>query len=322
MNIRKGTALGFAIRSSILVGIIVASAGLSRAQIFISSDTNTAIYEYNLDGSQVGTGPIISGLTQASNLAVSGNDLFIAEGSTIAEYTTSGVEISGALISGVSNPSLTISGSNLYVANSNGTVGVYGLGSTPGTLTSSNADLFSIASGELNGIAVSGTNIFVTNAATNTIGEYTTSGGTVNASLASTSNDPIQIVAQGLNLYVDEYTDGSGALSVYTLGSSPGTISSSSTLYSSLGVSDNVDGLGLVGNNLLVVKQNDATIGGGTVASYAKDGSASNGSLITGLTDPQGMAIEQSTPEPSTWAMMLGGLGLLALWRRRIARRT
>jgi len=44
------------------------------------------------------------------------------------------------------------------------------------------------------GIAVSGSNLFVTNFLGNTIGEYTTSGATVNASLITGLNDPAGIV--------------------------------------------------------------------------------------------------------------------------------
>jgi DNA-binding beta-propeller fold protein YncE len=44
-----------------------------------------------------------------------------------------------------------------------------------------------------NGIAISGGNLFVTNFETGTIGEYTLSGETVNASLISGLNQPTDI---------------------------------------------------------------------------------------------------------------------------------
>jgi hypothetical protein len=42
--------------------------------------------------------------------------------------------------------------------------------------------------------------LFVTNAASGTIGEYTTSGATVNASLISGLSDPVGIAVDGSNL--------------------------------------------------------------------------------------------------------------------------
>ncbi len=51
-------------------------------------------------------------------------------------------------------------------------------------------------------IAVSGSDLFVTNAGNDTIGEYTTSGTTVNASLISESGGPFGIAVSGSNLFV------------------------------------------------------------------------------------------------------------------------
>jgi len=51
-------------------------------------------------------------------------------------------------------------------------------------------------------IAVSGSNLFVSNSVSGTIGEYTTSGATVNASLITGLNDPAGIVVAGSNLFV------------------------------------------------------------------------------------------------------------------------
>ena len=45
-------------------------------------------------------------------------------------------------------------------------------------------------------------NIFVTNQGTNTIGEYTTSGATVNAALISGLDDPVGIAVSGSDVFV------------------------------------------------------------------------------------------------------------------------
>jgi hypothetical protein len=64
------------------------------------------------------------------------------------------------------------------------------------------------------GIAVSGSDLFVTNSQTNTIGEYTTSGTTVNASLVSGLNFPAGIAVSGSDLFVTNH--GGGSIGEYT----------------------------------------------------------------------------------------------------------
>jgi hypothetical protein len=61
---------------------------------------------------------------------------------------------------------------------------------------------------------VSGSDLFVTNTANGTIGEYTTSGATVNASLVSGLNSPIGIAVSGSDLFVTN--QGSGTIGEYT----------------------------------------------------------------------------------------------------------
>ena len=49
---------------------------------------------------------------------------------------------------------------------------------------------------------MSGSNLFVANYGSGTIGEYTTSGATVNAALVSGLNEPFGIAVSGSNLFV------------------------------------------------------------------------------------------------------------------------
>jgi hypothetical protein len=127
---------------------------------------------------------LISGLSNPAGIAVSGSDLFVANGfaGTIGEYTTSGATVNAALMSGLSDPiGIAVSGSDLFVVNGgNDTVGEY---TTAGATV--NAAL--ISSGFIFGqsIALSGSDLFVSNDFAGTIGEYTTSGATVNAVLIS-----------------------------------------------------------------------------------------------------------------------------------------
>ena len=88
------------------------------------------------------------------------------------------------------------------------------------------------------GIAVSGTNLFVGNQNSGTIGEYTTSGATVNAALVSGLPNPIGIVVSGGNLFVTNSNSG-------------------------------------------------------TIGEYTTSGATVNASLITGLHDPQGLAVSE-----------------------------
>jgi uncharacterized protein YjiK len=103
--------------------------------------------------------------------------------------------------------------------------------------------------------------IFVVNNVSGTIGEYTTSGATVNASLISGLSTPAGIAVSGSDIFVT----------------------------------------------------NEGT---GTIGEYTTSGALVNASLVSGLSNPYGIAVE-AVPEPSTWAMLLGGLGLLAFGRRR-----
>jgi len=95
-----------------------------------------------------------------------------------------------------------VSGSDLFV-----TIGALALSGTIGAFTTSGATVNpALISGELLpfGIAVSGSDLFVTNAAppAGTIGEYTTSGATVNAALISGLDDPLGVAVSGSDLFV------------------------------------------------------------------------------------------------------------------------
>jgi hypothetical protein len=65
------------------------------------------------------------------------------------------------------------------------------------------------------GIAISGTNVFVANNGNGTIGEYTTSGATNNAHLISGLSTPAGLAIKGSNLFVAEY--GRNRVGEYTL---------------------------------------------------------------------------------------------------------
>jgi len=92
-----------------------------------------------------------------------------------------------------------VSGSDLFVANDTvtGSVGEY----DATTAAPVNPALITGLS-QPTGIAVSGSNLFVTNSTTGTIGEYTLAGTPVNAALVSGLSDPFGIAVSGSDLFV------------------------------------------------------------------------------------------------------------------------
>ena len=63
-------------------------------------------------------------------------------------------------------------------------------------------------------VMVSGSNLYVANFSAGTIGEYTTSGAVVNASLSRASIGPFGMAMSGSNLFVGVY--GTETISEYT----------------------------------------------------------------------------------------------------------
>jgi hypothetical protein len=56
-----------------------------------------------------------------------------------------------------------------------------------------------------------------------------------------------------------------------------------------------------------------------TIGEYTNSGATVNASLVSGLNGPFGIAVSAPVPEPSTYAMMLAGLGLIGFiaYRRK-----
>jgi hypothetical protein len=166
---------------------------------------------------------LITGLNEPSGIAVSGSNLFVANISTgtVGEYTTGGAMVNPSLITGLHFPqAIAVSGSNLFVPDSGS--GTAGTGKVAEYTTSGAVLNTSLITG-LNypvSIAVSGGNLFVVNGGTlnvnganfvpgtGSIGEYTTSGATVNASLISGLTNPSSIAVPGANLFFPNYTGG------------------------------------------------------------------------------------------------------------------
>ena len=106
---------------------------------------------------------LISGLGDPTAIAITGGDIFVADGDadTIAEYTTAGVLVNATLISGLDDPS------GIAV-------------STSGAVT----------------------DLFVTNQSVDSVGEYTTTGTTIDASLITGLDKPTAIAISGDELFI------------------------------------------------------------------------------------------------------------------------
>lgn len=290
----------------LLIAYLALSAGSMNGQLFVVNLGNGTIGEYALSGAPINTA-LVSGLNYPGGLALAGNDLFTGNSPPgypveIGEYTTSGTTVNSALIPGfLATTGLAVNGNDLFVEDyGNGTVGEYTLSGA--TVNSTIIDLGTDGS---IGLTIAGNDMFVANvgngglvngAGVGTIGEYTLSGATVNASLISGLSGPWGMAVAGNDLFVANWD--TGTIGEYTL--SGATVNAA--LISGLNHPGN---LVLVGNDLFVVNN-----GGNTIGEYTTSGATVNAALVSGLDEPIGLVIE-SAPEPSTLDFCSLGAGLL-----------
>jgi hypothetical protein len=263
-------------------------------EVFVANYGSNTIGEYTTSGAAMHAS-LVSGVGDPFGIVVSGSDMLVLNYNTgkIGEYTTSGATVNASLISlgsggqatspgaglAVAGSDLALSGSDLFVVDQMDTIGEY---TTSGATV--NSSLISGLSGPY-GIAISGSDLFVTNThgggtGDGTIGEYTTSGATVNATLVTGLSEPAGIAVSGPDIFV--VNDGSGSIGEYT--------TSGSTVNASLvsGLSEPV-GIAMSGSDLFVANQESGTIG-----EYTTSGATVNASLISGLSEPGGICVEPS----------------------------
>jgi hypothetical protein len=259
-------------------------------RIFITSGSTSSparVGEYNASGSVINANLISLGAndTYDGGIAVSGSYVFVTNfyGGTVGEYTTSGATINAKLISGFpagTGPfGVAVSGSKLFVALGNGGAAIanggiaeYTLGATPGTIASSNPK-FVTGLDDVGSIAVSGSNLFVTDYALGTIDEFTTSGAKVKAPLVSGLTQPEAVAVSGSDLFVSEYS--AGIVGEYT---TSGAVVNKALLSGIPGPY----GLGASSSDLFL---NTA----GQINEYTTKGVLVKAGFITGLTSPKGV---------------------------------
>jgi hypothetical protein len=279
-------------------------AGEANAQIYVTE--YSFVSKYDNDGTRANA-DLISGFTDAWTVAASGSDLFVGDvdAGNVAEYTTNGAAVNSPLISGLGHTyGVAASGSELYVASDNAnytgssltayTV-IGGIATKAWNVTSS----FGTPS-----IALSGSDIFLAtgSSATGIIEEYTTSGLLVNSDLVSDLAYPDAIAASSSDLFV---VNGS-AVSEY---STSGTLVNSSLI--SFSPQTIVSGLAVSGSDLFVETNTNGL--NGIIGEYTLSGAAVNASLVQGLTNGEGIAV-QDVPEPSVCFLLVAGFGFLVFF--------
>jgi WD40 repeat protein len=291
--------------------------GTAHGQVlFVSNTANNTIGAYDANTGAEINASFITGLSGPKGLAVSGSTLFVANSSfpgsgTIGKYDAStGAVIDASFITGAFARDLAVSGSNLFVTNGSGAVAKYDA-ITGATI---NLGFVTVAFGQPQGVAVSGSSLFVGNASFGgTVGKYdVATGTTTNSSFVTGLVNPHGVTVAGSNLFV-------------SIDSQVGKYDVSFGVGSTIigGLSSPV-GLAVSGLDLFV-----ANSGNGTIGKYdATNGAALNTSFITGLSSPAYIAFGSVAvvPEPSSYAVLVGvgalGVALLRRGRRAQSKRT
>ena len=283
----------------ITVGALLV-ATIAHSQIYVANNAGGTVGVYDLSGAPINTA-LISGVPDVFGVAVSGGYLYVSYGiGSIGKYTTSGQVVNSKLITGLDLPAgIVVSGNYLYVANGGGLnrVGVY---STDGATVNP-----SLLPGLANpvGIALTHNTLFVSSWNPNGwVGEYRTDGTTVNERFASGLTNPGGLAVDDAgNVYVGTVF---GTIYRYTAsGTLIGTFDTGSRLGPALAYA----------NGHLFTVNNYGGPGGNVVDEYTTSGQVVHRALITGLSNPLGIAVV--VPEPSVSVLMPFLLGVWLITR-------
>lgn len=293
-------------RLIMLVGFIFAQVAAS-GQIFITSESDGTIAEYNLSGALINS-DLVSGLGAAKDVATDGNgNLYVCSGgnNVVGEYTIGGATVNSTLFQTVSSGFYSMNGialdgsGNIFVSQSQGDANVaeYTVGGQK-----VNDPLIALTSQSPRGLASDGMgNLFVALNTGGGVSEFTTSGQLVQANLIFFQNASSVALDGDGHIFVGGF---GGTVGEYNLNGTPVNAS----LITGLGA---ISDIAVEGNRLFVVDETQSTIG-----EYTTSGQAVNASLITGVSDPWGIVV---IPEPSPMALFGMSVAIFGLryWLKR-----
>jgi PEP-CTERM motif len=188
----------------------------SNSNLYVSSENSDAVSQFTLAGQTVNQLFIPhADLSDPVGMALMGNNLYVANWSAheVSEFNaTTGVLESQVFInlqhlagSFAGDPwNIAISGNDLYVISGVGgetysQVGEYN--ATTGAVI--NASLVTLPSANLDDIAISGNNLFISSNGTDSVGVYNaTTGATINSGLITGLGNPAAIAIYGNDLFV------------------------------------------------------------------------------------------------------------------------
>lgn len=199
---------GSVVNASLITGLAhPVGIAVTDTNIFVANYNNGKVGKYNLDGTVVNASLINQGFGTIG-VAISGGYLFVVNrpGGTVGKYNFDGTVVNASLISvpGGTIWGIAANDSNIFVSRSESFAGI-GKYNLDGTVVN---DRLITLGGNPVGVALSGENLFVANQGPN-IGEYTTTGGTVNAALITGQpGTPTGIAVSGTRLFLTNNTTG------------------------------------------------------------------------------------------------------------------
>jgi hypothetical protein len=273
----------------------------------------------------------------------SGQSLFVASvgDGRLHQFTLGGAPLSTSDVGVNALTDVAVSGDSLFATSVSGYVAEYTMANS---LINSTLFVPSLEDRNPYGIAADASNLYVTTfgpsgAGDGAVGEYTSAGSVVNASLITGLTGPIGIAIDGDDLFVSSYALGtiseyttSGTLinaslisglngpyymaisggNLYVTESGNGTVGEFTTSGATINPSlisglQYPTGIAVFGNDLFVGSYDLGTIG-----EYTTTGAVVNAALISGLDRPYGMVVV--APEPSTLSLVVAGFGLAVLF--------
>ncbi len=163
-------------------------------------------------------------------------------------------------------------------------------------------------------MATAGDYLYVTNFSLGTVSRYSTSGQSSDPSFITGLGGSFGIAISGNFLFVTGIPESGGLF----YDSTPENVAEYDLTTGDLinpnfitGLDPDTYAASIFDGDLYLTNTGD-----GTVGEYdATTGAAIDPSLISGLGFPQSILVASQTPEPSTWALVFAGLGLMAFWR-------